>query len=49
MLPVLEPFVFVKLLKDTKSLDKFYKVMEPQLNDGEKNSLNYTREIDKLY
>jgi len=42
--PVLEPFVFVKLLKDTKSLDKYYKAMEPQLNDEEKESLNFIQE-----
>ena len=42
--PVLDPFVFIKLLKDSKSLDKFYKVMEPQLTDAEKNSLNFIQE-----
>jgi archaeal flagellar protein FlaI len=42
--PVLDPFVFVKILKDTKSLDKYYKVMEPQLNDAEKISLNCIQE-----
>jgi flagellar protein FlaI len=43
-IPVLEPFVFVKILKDTKSLDKYYKAMEPQLNDAEKVSLNFIQE-----
>lgn len=42
--PVLDPYVFVKILKDSKSLDKFYKVIEPQLNDKEKNSLNFIQE-----
>jgi len=42
--PVLEPFVFVKILKDTKSLDKYYKAMEPQLNDAEKESLYFIQE-----
>jgi len=42
--PVLDPFVFVKILKDSKSLDKYYKSMEPQLNDAEKGSLNFIEE-----
>jgi len=42
--PVLEPLVFVKILKDTKSLDKYYKSIEPQLNDAEKESLNFIQE-----
>ncbi|MCU0850004.1 MAG: Flp pilus assembly complex ATPase component TadA [Candidatus Thermoplasmatota archaeon] len=42
--PILEPFVFIKLLKDTKSLDKYYKAMEPQLTDAEKVSLNFIQE-----
>jgi flagellar protein FlaI len=41
---ILEPFVYVKVLKDTKSLDKYYKAMEPQLNDAEKVSLNFIQE-----
>jgi len=42
--PVLEPLVFVKILKDTKSLDQYYKSIEPQLNDAEKESLNFIQE-----
>ncbi|MBN1860866.1 MAG: Flp pilus assembly complex ATPase component TadA [Candidatus Thermoplasmatota archaeon] len=42
--PVFEPFVFIKILKDTTSLDKFYKVIEPQLNDKERDSLNFIQE-----
>jgi flagellar protein FlaI len=39
--PVLEPFAFVKILKDTASLDKFYKVIEPQLSDADCISLDF--------
>ncbi len=42
--PVFEPFVFIKILKDTTSLDKFYKAIEPQLNEKEKDSLNFIQE-----
>jgi archaeal flagellar protein FlaI len=42
--PILEPFVYIKILKDTKSLDKYYKSMEPQLTDAEKISLNFIQE-----
>jgi flagellar protein FlaI len=42
--PVLEPFVFIKILKDNTSLDKFYKAIEPQLNDAERNSLNFIQD-----
>jgi archaeal flagellar protein FlaI len=42
--PVLEPFVFIKILKDTTSLDKFYKAIEPQLNDKEKEYLSFIQE-----
>ena len=39
--PVNEPFAYIKILKDTTSLDKFYKVIEPQLSDKEHTSLNF--------
>jgi flagellar protein FlaI len=39
--PVLEPFAYIKILKDTESLDKYYKVIEPQLSDTEQTSLNF--------
>ncbi len=39
--PVLEPFAYIKILKDTASLDKFYKVIEPQLSDAERVSLDF--------
>ncbi|DAC72404.1 MAG TPA: secretion system protein E [Thermoplasmata archaeon] len=42
--PVIEPFAFVKILKDTSSLDKFYKVIEPQLSEPEHNSLEFIQE-----
>jgi len=39
--PVLEPFAYIKILKDNTSLDKFYKVIEPQLSDEERTSMNF--------
>ena len=33
--PVLEPFTYIKILKDATSLDKFYKVIEPHLSNEE--------------
>ncbi|PNX46916.1 MAG: hypothetical protein BV459_05490 [Thermoplasmata archaeon M11B2D] len=42
--PVLEPFVFIIILKDAASLDKYYKVIEPQLNEKERDVLNFIQE-----
>jgi flagellar protein FlaI len=42
--PVLEPFVFIKILKDTSSLDKFYKTIEPQLDEKDMGNLNFIQE-----
>ncbi|UCF13311.1 MAG: Flp pilus assembly complex ATPase component TadA [Thermoplasmatales archaeon] len=42
--PVNEPFAYVKIIKDTTSLDKYYKVMEPQLLEEELNTLNLLQE-----
>jgi archaeal flagellar protein FlaI len=42
--PVTEPFAYVKILKDTASLDKFYKIIEPQLTDVERTALNFIQE-----
>ncbi len=42
--PVLEPFVFIKILKDNTSLDKYYKAIEPQLNNAEQDSLNFIQD-----
>ncbi len=39
--PVLEPFAYVKILKDSESLDKYYKVIEPALSESEQTSLNF--------
>jgi len=39
--PVLEPFAYIKILKDTDSLDKYYKVIEPHLTETEQTSLNF--------
>jgi archaeal flagellar protein FlaI len=42
--PVLEPFAYVKILKDSVSLDKFYKVIEPQLSEKEQSSLTFVQQ-----
>jgi flagellar protein FlaI len=42
--PVNEPFAYIKILKDTTSLDKFYKAIEPQLSDTERTSLNFIQD-----
>jgi flagellar protein FlaI len=42
--PVIEPFAYIKILKDTASLDKFYKVIEPQLSDVERTSMNFIQD-----
>ena len=42
--PVLEPFVYIKILKDTSSLDKFYKTIEPQLDEKDMGNLNFIQE-----
>jgi flagellar protein FlaI len=39
--PVLEPFAYIKILKDSVSLDKFYKVIEPHLTETEQVSLDF--------
>jgi flagellar protein FlaI len=39
--PVNEPYAYVKILKDTTSLDKYYKVIEPQLSESERVSLSF--------
>ncbi|MFW6173681.1 MAG: ATPase, T2SS/T4P/T4SS family, partial [Elusimicrobiota bacterium] len=44
--PVNEPFAYVKILKDTTSLDKYYKVIEPQVLDKDFDTLNLLQ--DKL-
>ena len=42
--PVLEPFAYIKILKDTTSLDKFYKVIEPQLSEEEHTSMRFIQD-----
>jgi len=42
--PIIEPFAYIKILKDSVSLDKFYKVIEPHLYDTERTSLNFIQE-----
>jgi flagellar protein FlaI len=42
--PVNEPFAYIKIIKDTTSLDKYYKVMEPHLLDQELNTLDLLQE-----
>ena len=42
--PVFEPFAYVKILKDTTSLDQFYKVIEPQLSDEDRTSMNFIQD-----
>jgi flagellar protein FlaI len=43
--PVLEPFTYIKILKDSTSLDKFYKVIEPHLNEEEASVLKSIQNI----
>ncbi len=42
--PVNEPFAYIKVLKDTASLDKFYKAIEPQLSEGEHTSSDFIQD-----
>jgi flagellar protein FlaI len=42
--PVIEPFAYIKILKDTASLDKFYKVIEPQLSETERTSMEFIQD-----
>jgi len=42
--PLNEPFAYVRILKDTTSLDKFYKIIEPYLSEDERNMLLFIQE-----
>jgi flagellar protein FlaI len=42
--PVNEPYAYIKILKDTNSLDKYYKVIEPHLIERELRILNFIQE-----
>ena len=39
--PLKEPYAYAKILKNTDTLEKFYKVIEPYLSDDEQNKLNF--------
>jgi len=39
--PLNEPFAYAKILKNSETLEKFYKVLEPYLSNDEQNLLNY--------
>ena len=39
--PVNEPFAYIRILKDRETLDRFYKVIEPFLNEKEQRVLDF--------
>ncbi len=39
--PLKEPYAYAKILKNTDTLEKFYKVIEPYLSNDEQNKLNF--------
>jgi len=39
--PLNEPYAFAKILKNTETLEKYYKVIEPYLSPDEQKSLNF--------
>jgi len=39
-----EPYAFAKILKNTDTLEKYYKVIEPQLSEEEQKTLNFVWE-----
>ena len=39
--PLWEPFAYAKILKNTDTLEKYYKVIEPYLSEEEQNALNF--------
>ena len=39
--PLNEPFTYAKILKNTDTLEKFYKVIEPRLSENEQKSLDF--------
>ena len=39
--PLWEPFAYAKILKNTDTLEKYYKVIEPYLTEEEQNALNF--------
>jgi len=42
--PLNEPFAYAKIMKNTETLEKFYKVIEPHLSVEEQKSLNFVWE-----
>jgi flagellar protein FlaI len=44
--PVNEPFAYIKILKNTQTLEKFYKVIQPNLSEKEYKIFNFIK--DKL-
>jgi len=42
--PVNEPFAYIKIYKDTESLDMYYKVIEPHLSERELKILNFIQD-----
>jgi len=42
--PIYEPYTYVKIIKDTVSLDQYYKIIEPQLHNHELQTLNYIQD-----
>ena len=44
--PVNEPFAYIKILKDTETLEKYYKVIQPDLLEEEQEIYSFTQ--DKL-
>jgi flagellar protein FlaI len=43
--PVNEPFAYIKILKDTITLNKYYKVIEPQLKQQDQEYLHFIKDI----
>ena len=42
--PLNEPFAYAKILKDMENLDKYYKVIEPQLSEDDYKTMVFIRE-----
>ncbi len=42
--PLNKPYSYAKILKNTETLEKFYKVIEPRLSDDEQKALNFVWE-----
>ena len=42
--PIYEPYTYVKIIKDTNTLDQYYKIIEPQLSHHEQETLDYIQD-----